>query len=120
LEIELTEDEFNYAVKMTEHSLRRLTKGHIIELRSQVKPHHLVEKVLCMVCILRGCVAPNWTVAREMMASMTFKMELMLMDVTQIRQVLIKKIIKILNVNQKQLTPDVSNNDSSNEVIYRT
>ena len=45
LEIELTgifplrilifiEDEFNYAVKMTEHSLRRLTKAHIIELRS--------------------------------------------------------------------------------------
>lgn len=34
LEIELTEDEYNYAVKMTEHSIRRLTKAHIIELRS--------------------------------------------------------------------------------------
>ena len=78
----LLEDEFSYAVKMTEHSLRRLTKAHIIEMRSQVKPHPLVEKVLNMVCILRGCVAPNWTVAREMMGSMTFKMELMLMDVT--------------------------------------
>ncbi len=81
LEIELTEDEFNYAVKMTEHSIRRLTKGHIIELRNQIKPHILTEKVLNMVCILRGCIAPNWTVAREMMSSMTFKMELMLMDV---------------------------------------
>lgn len=39
LEIELTEDEFNYAVKMTEHSIRRLTKAHIIELRNQIKPH---------------------------------------------------------------------------------
>ncbi len=67
MEIELTEDEFNYAVKMTEHSIRRLTKAHIIELRNQVKPHPLVEKVLVMVCILRGCVAPNWTVAREML-----------------------------------------------------
>ena len=66
---------------MTEHSIRRLTKAHIIELRNQVKPHHLIEKVLNMVCILRGCIAPNWTVAREMMSSMTFKMELMLMDV---------------------------------------
>lgn len=28
------EDEFNYAVKMTEHSIRRLTKAHIIELRN--------------------------------------------------------------------------------------
>lgn len=81
LEIELTEDEFNYAVKMTEHSIRRLTKAHIIELRNQVKPHPLIEKVMNMVCILRGCIAPNWTVAREMMSSMTFKMELMLMDV---------------------------------------
>ncbi len=34
LEIELTEDEFNYAVEMTEHSIRRLTKAHIIELRN--------------------------------------------------------------------------------------
>lgn len=54
LEIDLTEDEYNYAVRMTEHSLRRLTKSHIIELRSIMKPHHLVEKVLKMVCILRG------------------------------------------------------------------
>eukprot|EP00347_Sterkiella_histriomuscorum_P001245 403372773 len=106
LEIELTEDEFNYAVKMTEHSVRRLTKAHIIELRNQVKPHPLVEKVLNMVCVLRGCIAPNWTVAREMMQSMTFKMELMLMDVCQIKQSLIKRVIKILNSNQKALTPD--------------
>ena len=61
-----------------------------------------------MVCILRGCIAPNWTVAREMMSSMTFKMELMLMDVCQIKQSLIKRVIKILNNHQKQLTPDVT------------
>jgi len=110
LEIELTEDEFNYAVKMTEHAIRRLTKAHIIELRSQVKPHPLVERVLSIVCILRGCIAPNWTVAREMMASMTFKMELMLMDVCQVKQSLVKRVIRILNQHQKQLTPDVSPN----------
>lgn len=52
-----------------------------MELRNCVKPPHpLVEKVVSMVCILMGCVAPNWTTAREMMMSMTFKMELMLMD----------------------------------------
>jgi len=84
---------------MTEHSIRRLTKAHIIELRNQVKPHPLIEKVLNMVCILRGCIAPNWTVAREMMSSMTFKMELMLMDVCQIKHSLIKRVIKILNNN---------------------
>jgi len=50
----LTEDEYNYAVKMTEHSIRRLTKAHILELKKEVKPHPLVEKVLTMVCILRG------------------------------------------------------------------
>jgi hypothetical protein len=97
LEIELTEDEFNYSVKMTEHSIRRLTKAHIIELRNQVKPHPLVEKVLNMVAILRGCIAPNWTVSREMMQSMTFKMELMLMDVVNLKPGLIKRVIKVLN-----------------------
>jgi hypothetical protein len=102
------EDEFQYAVRMTDQSLRRLTKAHIVELRTFVKPPHpLVEKVLSMVCILRGCIAPNWTTAREMMMSMTFKMELMLMDPRQIKQSLIKRVIKVLNSNQKTLTPDV-------------
>ena len=76
LEIDLTEDEFNYAVRMTEHSMRRLTKSHIRELKSTLKPHPLVEKVLRMICILRGAVAPNWTLAQEILNAMTFKMEL--------------------------------------------
>ena len=135
LEIELTgkqkfthsyyasiEDEFNYAVQMTDQSIRRLTKAHIVELRSNVKPPHpLVEKVISMVCILRGCVAPNWTTAREMMMSMTFKMELMLMDPRQIKGSLIKRVIKILNQNQKTLIPDVRFRLSANKPLaFRT
>ena len=106
LEIELTEEEFQYAVEMTEVSIRRLTKAHIIDLRNIVKPHHLVEKVLNMVCILRGCIAPNWTMAREMMSSMTFKLELVLLDAAKIKQSLVKRVIKILNNFHKHLTPD--------------
>jgi len=68
----------------------------------------LVEKVLNMVCILKGSVAPSWTMAREMMSSMTFKLELVLLDATRIKQSLIKKVIRILNSNHSQLTPDVS------------
>lgn len=58
-----------------------------------------------MVCILKGCVAPNWTMARELMNSMTFKLELMLMDPSQIKQNLVRRVLRILNNNQKQLTP---------------
>jgi hypoxanthine-guanine phosphoribosyltransferase len=90
---------------MTDVSIRQLSKQHIINLRKQIKPHPLVEKVMKMVCILRGCIAPNWTMARELMNSMTFKLELMLMDPAQIKQTLVKKVLKILNSNQKQLTP---------------
>ena len=108
LEIELTEDEFHYAVEMTEASIRRLTKAHIIDLRNIVKPHHLVEKVLNMVCILRGSIAPNWTMAREMMSSMTFKLELVLLDASKIKQSLVKRVLKILNNFHRHLTPDVS------------
>ena len=94
------EDEFHYAVRMTDQSIRSLTKAHIVDLRNHVKPPHpLVEKVVSMVCILRGCVAPNWTTAREMMMSMTFKMELMLMDPRQIKASLIKRVVKVLNQN---------------------
>jgi hypothetical protein len=99
LEIELTEEEFHYAVEMTEASIRRLTKAHIIDLRNIVKPHHLVEKVLNMVCILRGCIAPNWTMARELLSSMTFKLELVLLDASKIKQSLVRKVIKILSMH---------------------
>jgi hypoxanthine-guanine phosphoribosyltransferase len=90
---------------MTDVSIRQLTKQHIINLRKQIKPNPLVEKVLKMVCILRGCVAPNWTMARELMNSMTFKLELMIMDPTLIKQNLVRRVLKILNSNHKQLTP---------------
>lgn len=46
LEIELTEEEFHYAVEMTEQSIKRLTKAHLIDLKNMIKPHGLVEKVL--------------------------------------------------------------------------
>ena len=101
----MTEEEFQYAVKMTEVSIRQLTKQHIINMRKQVKPNVLVEKVLKMVCILRGCVAPNWTMARELMNSMTFKLELILMDPRQIKSNLVRRVLRILNNNHKQLTP---------------
>ena len=93
---------------MTEVSIRRLTKAHIIDLRNVIKPHHLVEKVLNMVCILRGSIAPNWTMAREMMNSMTFKLELVLLDASKIKPSLMKRVIKILNNFHRHLTPDVS------------
>jgi hypothetical protein len=46
LEIELTEEEFHYAVEMTEQSIKRLTKAHLIDLKNMIKPHQLIEKVL--------------------------------------------------------------------------
>lgn len=105
LEVELTDDEFQYAVRMTEFSLRQLTKQHVINLKKQVKPHHLVEKVMNMVCILRGCVAPNWTTARDLMNSMTFKLELLLMEPQNLKQNLVKRVLVILRKHNKNLTP---------------
>jgi len=39
LEIDLTEDEYNYAVRMTKHSIQKITKSDITELRAILKPH---------------------------------------------------------------------------------
>lgn len=105
LEIDLTEDEYNYAVRMTEYSIRKLNKSHIIELRSILKPHPMVEKVLKMVCILRGSNAPTWRQAQEMMNDKTFLMELRLIDPVKIKQNIVKKVLKILSSNPN-LTPD--------------
>jgi hypothetical protein len=105
LEIDLTEDEYNYAVRMTEYSIRKLTKSHIIDLRSILKPHPIVEKVLKMVCILRGANAPTWRLAQEMMHEKTFLMELRIIDPVKIKHSIVRKILKILNANPN-LTPD--------------
>jgi hypothetical protein len=43
--------------------------------------------------------------ARELMNSMTFKLELMLMDPSKVKAQLIKRVLKILNDNHKNLTP---------------
>jgi hypothetical protein len=61
-----------------------------------------------MVLIIKGSIAPSWNTARELMSSMTFKLELVLLDPTRIKQSLIKKVIRILNNYSAQLTPDVS------------
>lgn len=118
LEIELTEEEFHYAVEMTEQSIKRLTKAHLIDLKNMIKPHSLIEKVLQMVCLLKGCIAPSWTLAREIMSSMTFKLELVLMDPTRIKPSLIKKVVKILNRYHTYLTPNVSDL-SKTKNVYR-
>ena len=82
---------------MTEQSIKKLTKAHLIDLKNMIRPNFLVEKVMVMVCILKGCVAPSWTLARELMSSMTFKLELVLLDPTRVKPSLIRKVIKILN-----------------------
>jgi hypothetical protein len=105
LEIDLTEDEYNYAVRMTEYSIRKLTKSHIIELRSILKPHPMVEKVMKMICILRGANAPTWRLAQEYMHEKTFLMELRIIDPVMIKQSVVRKILKLLNQNSN-LTPD--------------
>jgi len=71
-----------------------------------VKPQFLVEKVLNMVCLLKGCIAPSWILAREILSSMTFKIELVLLDATKIKTSQVRKVIQILNNFQKQLTPE--------------
>ena len=83
-------------MQATQIAIRKLTKAHIIELRRMIKPHHLVEKVLTMVCYLKGCIAPSWSLAREILSSMTFKIELVLLDPTKIKQGQLKKVIQIL------------------------
>jgi hypothetical protein len=42
---------------------------------------------------------------RELMNSMTFKLELMLMDPTKIKPGLVKRVLRILSKNHKNLTP---------------
>jgi len=77
----------------------------LIELKSAVRPHPLIEKTLNMICMLKGIIAPNWQVAKDLMNVMTFKMELMLFDISSIKMSDVNKVYKILT-STKNLHPD--------------
>ena len=45
---------------MTEQSIKRLTKAHLIDLKNMIKPHSLIEKVLQMMRRCAGrCAGPG-------------------------------------------------------------
>ncbi len=88
----ISEEEYVEAIQTAEQAIRALSKAHILELKSTVRPHPLVEKVLIQLCVLRGVIAPSLTAAKEMLGSMTFKMELMLLDVSRLRQKAVNKV----------------------------
>lgn len=51
---------------------------------------------MIQLCVLRGVIAPSLNAAKEMLGSMTFKMELMLLDVTKLKAKCVRKVKYIL------------------------
>ena len=64
---DLSKEDYSEAQREVEDSLKSLTKASITELRSMPKPHHLVEKTLQLVLILRGFKQFSWSLAKEML-----------------------------------------------------
>lgn len=48
----------------------------MLELRALAQPHNLVEKVLQIVCALRGFKNLSWATARDMLGRPALKVEL--------------------------------------------
>ena len=59
-----------------EESLKELTKSSILELRALAKPHALVEKVLQIVCAIKGFKSLSWATARDLLGRPSLKIEL--------------------------------------------
>jgi len=53
-----------------------MNKAALMELKAISKPHHLVEKVMQIICALRGFKQNNWNTAKEMIGRNSFKIEL--------------------------------------------
>ena len=53
-----------------------MNKASLMELKAMSKPHPLVEKVLQIVCALKGFKQNNWNTAKEMISKSSFKIEL--------------------------------------------
>lgn len=96
------------AFQTAEQAIRALTKAHILELRSTVRPHPLVEKIMIQVCVIRGVIAPSLNAAKEMLGSMTFKMELMLLDVSKLKPRNVNRVKCTLQANPMLLPGEVS------------
>lgn len=68
-----------------DESLKELTKSSILELRALSKPHALVEKVLTIICALRGFKNLSWATARDLLGRPSFKVELKQMTPNTLR-----------------------------------
>ncbi len=77
-----------------------LTKQHLLDLKTSFRPHPLVEKVLLMICLLKGHIAPTWATAKEVLNPLTFKLELSLLDITGLKHGNVLKINTILKTTK--------------------
>jgi len=80
-------------------------------LKAMSKPHFLVEKVLQIVCALRGFKQISWNTAKEMLTRSSFKVELMQLnpqtlkptEVLRAQQILTQKTNAMLTPENVQL-----------------
>jgi hypothetical protein len=103
----LLEEELYSSVEGAKDCLMRLTKPDIIEIKNLVIPHPLVEKVLYMICILKGFANPTWQIAKEFLNPITFKNDLNSINIASILPAQINKITGILGRN-RLLSPEVT------------
>eukprot|EP00743_Colponemidia_sp_Colp-15_P004485 GILK01004836.1.p1 GENE.GILK01004836.1~~GILK01004836.1.p1 ORF type:complete len:535 (-),score=124.75 GILK01004836.1:351-1904(-) len=89
-------------VGRTETALENLTKADIAELKSMIRPHPFVEKIMECVCTLRGCTDKSWKSAKELLSSATFRFELIIFDIGTLSDTVVDSVKTILK--QSQLT----------------
>eukprot|EP00742_Colponemidia_sp_Colp-10_P005819 GILJ01006223.1.p1 GENE.GILJ01006223.1~~GILJ01006223.1.p1 ORF type:complete len:532 (+),score=101.13 GILJ01006223.1:34-1596(+) len=89
-------------VGRTETALENLTKADIAELKSMIRPHPFVEKIMESVCTLRGCPDKSWKTAKELLSSATFRFELIIFDIGTLSDTVVDSVKTSLK--QSQLT----------------
>jgi hypothetical protein len=91
---------------MAQQCLDKITRTHIIDIKCQKHPSPLVEKVMSMLCMVKGYADSSWKKVLEVLNPLTLKMELSLLDVSKIKKYSIFRIYNMIK-STKGMTVEV-------------
>ncbi|CAI2362905.1 unnamed protein product [Moneuplotes crassus] len=68
---------YKESVQNLEKAGKSLTKGHIREFLSFVRPEPIIGKLFQVIAMIKGYKNPNWSKCRDLLSNPTFKIELL-------------------------------------------
>ena len=101
------ESTFLHSLNEAKEGIVRIKKTDIVELKSQHRPHYLVEQIGNIWCIFKGIIPPKWEIAQQLLNPVTYKKDLMNIFPHKFTSQQRSKLSVILNKHKALQSPKV-------------